>query len=125
VSDQQWAPVRAAIVEVFDEQAHRLGDLDASLIWQASSAPLATGGVTCWLTVSHRGAPDPHLEATATLTGQPTAPTLTADIGTFAGEVLADLDQAEGRPHTLAEATENLRRFLADHAALLTRLATS
>lgn len=118
------AHVQAAIVEVFDEEARRLRRLDESLTWDASGALPTTGGVSAWLTVSHRGAEDPHLELTAkVVVGRHGLLLLSSDIGTFEGDVVAELERDDGGMNSPAAVAGELRRFLAGDAALIERMA--
>jgi hypothetical protein len=65
------------------------------------------------------------MEITVKVAGEPDAYRMGADIGTFEGEVLAELERDEGHARTVEEMTDRLRRFLDDNAGLLDRLATS
>ncbi len=40
IKGEDWIEVRAEIVAVLDPEAHRLRDLDSSLVWQASGASM-------------------------------------------------------------------------------------
>jgi hypothetical protein len=123
--EEEWNDVRAVIVAVLDEEAHRLRDIDSSLVWQPSGASMAIGGLSCWLTMSRRGAVDPHMEISVDLTGQPGALYLAAAVATFEGDVRAELEKTEDRTRTPSEAVGELSRFLNENAGLLEALAVS
>lgn len=125
MTDMDWVDVRAGVIAVLNTEAHRLRDIDPSLVWQASGASRAIGGLSCWLTMSHRGLVDPHMEITVTLTGQPAALYLSADVGTFEGDVRAELEKTDDHPRTRDEAVAVLNQFLGKNADLVESLAVS
>jgi hypothetical protein len=125
VAGESWTDVRAAIVAVLADEGRRLQQIDGSFVVGASGARMRNGDVSCWLTVARRGAVDPHMEIAVNVAGEPDAYRMRADIGTFEGEVLSELDGAEGHARTVEEMNGRLRRFLDDNAGLLERLATS
>lgn len=118
-----WVDVRDGVVAVLNTEAHRLRDIDSSLVWQASGASRAIGGLSCWLTMSHRGTAHSHMEVTVTLTGQPAALHLSADVGTFEGDVRAELEKTDDRPRTRDEVVAVLSQFLDENADLVESLA--
>jgi hypothetical protein len=125
MTDEEWVDVRTAIVAVFVEEAERLREFDDSLIWDASGARRRNGDVSCWLSLWHRGAVDPHMELTAVVTGTPGSYGMGVDIGTLEGEVFAELKLARDGGSSLDQLTMELRQFLNLNADLLERIGTS
>lgn len=94
------------------------------MISAASGALPATGGVSAWLTVSHRGAEDSHLELTAkVVAGRLGLLLLSSYIGTFEGDVVAELERDDGGMNSPAAVAGELRRLLGGNAALIERMA--
>jgi hypothetical protein len=125
VAEESWTEVRAAVVAVLAAEGRRLQQFDGSLVFGASGARMRNGDVACWLTVSHPGAVDPHMETTVNVAGEPGSYRMGIDIGTFEGEVLAELGDSAERSRSVDEMVGRLHRFLDDNAGLLERLATS
>lgn len=129
MADDSWADVRSMVNLIFEEQAHVLADLDNSLVWQSSSAVFANGDLSCWLTLSRQGEPDPHMEVTALFSKSQESIRLVADIGTFSGEVFAETERTVRQDGDWADAMDRLlaqlRCFLEEHIELLQRLAFS
>jgi hypothetical protein len=124
VASEDWTQVRAAIVAVLAEEGRRLKQFDESLVLGANGARMRNGDVSCWLTISRRGAPDPHLEIAVDVAGMPGSGRMGVDIATFQGEVLAELE-ADDQARTVEEMAGRLRQFLDHNADLLQRLATA
>jgi hypothetical protein len=125
VAYEDWVDVRTAIVAVLADEGRRLQQVDESLTFGAGGARMRNGEVACWLTVSRTGAGDPHMEITVGMSGVRGSYRIRIDIGTFDGEVLAEVEDRDDRPRTLDEMVTSLRQFLDDNSGLLERLATT
>jgi hypothetical protein len=125
MTDEVWVGVRDAIVAVLIEEAQRLRSFDDSLVWDASAARRRNGDVSCWLSLWHRGAVDPHMELTAVVTGTPGSYGMGVDIGTMDGEIFAELKTAGDGGSSLDQLTDELRQFLSVNSELLRRIGTS
>jgi len=125
VTDNDGVAVRTAVVDVFVEEGLRLRAFDDSLVWDASGARRRNGDISCWLSLWHRGAVDPHMEVTAVVTGSPGSYRMGVDIGTMEGEVFAEMKSGVDGGRSLGELTDELRQFLSENADLLKRIGTS
>ena len=123
MAEDDWATVKAALVAVFAEEGRRLQKYDESIVFDANGRLMRYGDIVSWLTVSRFGAMDPLIETTATVAGEPGSYRMSADIGTFDGEVFAEIEGDEAL--TVDDMVNRLRRFLVDNADLLERMAAS
>jgi hypothetical protein len=125
VASEDWTQVRTAIVTVLAEEGQRLKTFEDALVLGANGARMRNGDIACWLTVSRRGAVDPHMEIAVDVAGVPDSGRMRADIATFQGEVAAELEARDDQGLTVDEMVSRLRQFLHGNAELLQRMATS